>query len=98
MTLNTCDGCGKGVPDHETTHFGSQDAGYRLLCGQCFNKEVASLHGMEEFEQIQFEPIGLTDCDGEMHEFHFQHACWGISFHWKPLSWKMEILRATSSK
>jgi len=72
MTLNTCDGCGKGVPGHETTHFGSQDAGYRLLCGQCFNKEVASLHGMEEFEHVQFEPIGLSDCDGEMHEFHFQ--------------------------
>lgn len=72
MTLNTCSGCGKTVSGHEITHFGSQDTGYRLLCSQCFNKEVASLHGMEDFEDVQFEPIGLTDCNGALHEFHFQ--------------------------
>jgi hypothetical protein len=86
MTPNICDGCGKEVLGHDTTHFGSQDAGYRLFCGQCFNKEVASLHGLEEFEHVQFEPIGLIDCDGAMHDFTSRPACLGISFRCKPSS------------
>lgn len=72
MTLNICDGCGKEVSGHETTHFGTLEAGYRLLCGPCFNRQVASLHEVENFEDVTFEPIGLTDCNGEMHEFHFK--------------------------
>jgi hypothetical protein len=48
------------------------DSGYRQLCTRCFNAEVAELHGLDDFENIRLEPIGLTDCAGEEHQFHFQ--------------------------
>ena len=29
--------------------------GYRQLCGQCFNAEVASTRGLDRFENIRFD-------------------------------------------
>lgn len=28
--------------------------------------------GLEHFEQVQLEPVVMTDCAGEQHEFHFR--------------------------
>ncbi len=72
MQMTQCEGCGENTPGYDTVHYGSTDTGYRNLCTQCFNAEVAKLHGLKDFENIRLEPIGLADCSGENHQFHFQ--------------------------
>jgi hypothetical protein len=52
--------------------YGSMDRGYRDLCTNCYNVEVASILGLERFEHIKLQPIVMSDCAGEKHEFHFQ--------------------------
>ena len=72
MRQDRCEECGEITPGYDTVHYGSMDSGYRQLCTRCFNAEVAQLHGLDDFENIRLEPIGLTDCAGEEHQFHFQ--------------------------
>jgi hypothetical protein len=67
-----CDDCGQNSPGYDIVHLGSIEKGYRQLCGRCFNTEVAKATGMEGFEHAAFESIGLSDCNGEIHEFHFR--------------------------
>lgn len=66
-----CEGCGIDVPAYDSTHFGSMDNGYRDLCSLCFNAEVAKRSGLDNFDSARLEPIGIFDCDGELHQFHF---------------------------
>lgn len=72
MEQSKCDGCAKLMPGYDTVHYGSIESGYKLLCSQCFNAEVAKRSGIEDFENFQLEPITLADCDGHQHEFHFR--------------------------
>ena len=72
-----CDGCRQSAPSYDIVHYGSIERGYRRLCGQCFNTEVAKAAGLEGFEHAKFEPVGLTDCAGEVHEFHFRTHLFG---------------------
>ena len=67
-----CEECGEITPSYDFVSYGSMDRGYRQLCGRCFNAEVAKLNGLEDFENFRLNPIGLTDCAGETHQFHFQ--------------------------
>jgi len=67
-----CEGCGELTPSHDVTTYGGIDSGHRQLCCRCFNAEVARLNGLKDFEDFRFEPIGLMDCAGETHEFHFR--------------------------
>ena len=67
-----CEACGTAVPSYDAVSYGSIERGYRELCTSCFNAEVASALGLERFEQVRLEPIVMTDCAGEQHEFHFQ--------------------------
>jgi hypothetical protein len=53
-------------------HYGSIDGGYRQLCTQCLNAEVAEQFGLEDFENFRFHQVVMTDCDGAAHEFHFR--------------------------
>lgn len=39
--------------------------------------EVAKLDGLEGFEHTKFEPVGLPDCTGEVHEFQFRIKLFG---------------------
>jgi len=71
MTQIHCEGCGKDTPGYDITHYGSMDGGYRDLCSLCFNAEVAKRSGLEKFDNTRLQPIGITDCDGELHQFHF---------------------------
>jgi hypothetical protein len=48
------------------------EGGYRLLCSQCFNAEVAKQNGLAGFENVRLEPVRMVDCAGEAHQFHFQ--------------------------
>jgi len=72
-----CGDCGQITPSYEIVDYGSAERGYRRLCSQCFNALVAKLDGIEGFENAKFEPIGLTDCAGEVHEFHFRTHLFG---------------------
>lgn len=67
-----CDDCGQNRPGYDIVHFGSIEKGYRQLCSRCFNTEVAKTAGMEGFEHAAFDSIALSDCSGEIHEFHFR--------------------------
>ncbi len=67
-----CAACGTAVPTYDALSYGSIDRGYRELCTSCFNAEVASALGLEHFEHVRLEPMVMTDCAGEQHEFHFQ--------------------------
>ena len=72
-----CDGCRQSAPSYDIVHYGSIERGYRRLCSQCFNGEAARAAGLEGFEHAKFEPVGLTDCAGEVHEFHFRTNLFG---------------------
>ena len=66
-----CEACGTAVPGYDSVNYGSIEDGYRQLCTQCFNAEVASKLGLERFENVRFDQVVMTDCAGEVHEFHF---------------------------
>jgi hypothetical protein len=59
-----CDGCGELTRSYDIVRYGSMERGYRQLCGRCFNTELAKFVGLEDFEQVRFEPVGLTDRQG----------------------------------
>jgi hypothetical protein len=67
-----CESCGSEVPDYDIVNYGSVEHGYRQLCNQCFNAEVATAKGPENFENRRFDPIVMSDCAGDEHEFHFR--------------------------
>ncbi len=67
-----CEECNESVPAHDIINFGSGAQKGRQLCGQCFNAEVAKIHGLDGFENVRLEPIEMADCAGEKHQFHFQ--------------------------
>lgn len=67
-----CESCGSEVPGYDIVNCGSVEHGDRQLCNQCFNAEVASAQGLESFENRRFDPIVMSDCAGEEHEFHFR--------------------------
>lgn len=83
-----CDGCRQSAPSYDIVHYGSIERGYRRLCGQCFNTEVAKAAGLEGFEHAKFEPVGLADCAGEVHEFHFRTHLFGPGVALRALSVK----------
>jgi len=66
-----CDECGEGTPSYDITHYGSAESGYKHLCSRCFSAEVAKVSGQSDFDFARLEPIGITDCDGVLHQFHF---------------------------
>ena len=72
-----CASCGQITASYEIVNYGSMEHGYRRLCSQCFNTEVAETAGLEGFEHAKFEPVGLADCTGEVHEFHFRTNLFG---------------------
>jgi len=72
-----CDSCTRITPSYDIVNYGSIEGGYRHLCSQCFNKEVAETAGLTGFENAKFEPVGLVDSTGEVHEFHFRTRLFG---------------------
>jgi hypothetical protein len=72
-----CDGCAQLTPSYDIVSCGFLDREYRQLCSRCFNRELAQLGGLDEFEHTQFEPVVLTDARGETHAFHFRTRLFG---------------------
>jgi hypothetical protein len=72
-----CSGCGKAAPNYDIVSYGSVEQGYRELCGQCFNSEIARLGGFDKFQHLNFEPVRIVDCAGKPHDFHFRTHLFG---------------------
>ncbi|MFM0351086.1 DUF7686 domain-containing protein [Paraburkholderia sp. RL17-347-BIC-D] len=72
MNQDRCEQCAQPTAAYDAIHYGSVEGGYRLLCTQCFNAEVARRHGVTDFENVRLEPIRMMDCAGNAHQFHFQ--------------------------
>jgi len=72
-----CDSCTRVTPSYDIIHCGSIEGGYRHLCSQSFNKEVSESLGLTGFEDAKFEPVGLVDSTGAVHEFHFRTHLFG---------------------
>ena len=72
-----CATCGQVTPDYDIVKYGSIEDGYRELCNQCLNAEVAKSDGLDKFEYVRFEPVELADCTGEAHVFHFRTRLFG---------------------
>ena len=68
----TCEACRQPTIAGDTVHYGSEDGGYRQLCGRCFNEAVARRLGLQDFEHPAFEPVRMVDARGVEHEFRFR--------------------------
>ncbi len=93
-----CDSCARITPSYDTVKYGSIEGGYRHLCSQCFNKEVAEIAGLTGFENAKFEPVGLVDSAGDFHEFHFRTYLFGTGVSLDPSSFTMDTRLATPSR
>ena len=69
----TCDACHQPAADHDVVKYGSMEAGYRRLCGRCFNEAAASRLGLQGFEHVAFELVRMVDGRGAEHEFRFRN-------------------------
>jgi hypothetical protein len=72
MSTSQCAACGAIVPHYDTVNTVSEGHGDRLLCTACFNREMAHHVGLDEFGEVKFKPVYLSDANGTVHEFHFQ--------------------------
>jgi hypothetical protein len=72
-----CANCGQFTPDYDIVNYGSIEDGYRQLCNQCLNAEVAKSDGLDKFQHVRFDPVELADCTGEAHLFHFRTRLFG---------------------
>ncbi len=72
-----CAACGQMTPSYDIVNYGSLEHGYREVCNQCLNREMAEAVGLEGFENAKFEAVSLTDCTGAVHEFHFRTSLSG---------------------
>jgi hypothetical protein len=72
MKQEQCEVCTGFAPGYDMVRYGSMENGYRLLCTRCLNDEVAKVSGLTDFENVRLSPIGMLDCDGRSHEFHFR--------------------------
>ena len=71
-TSNACESCGVAPRPFDSVNYGSEGTPSRLLCGRCFNLEVARLGGLVDFEHIDFEPLTMSDARGREHVFQFR--------------------------
>ena len=71
-TSNSCESCGVAPRPFDSVLYGSDGGPSRLLCGRCFNLEVARRMGLVDFEHVEFEPVTMSDVQGREHVFQFR--------------------------
>jgi hypothetical protein len=76
-TPNSCASCGVAPRPFDSVFYGSYGGPSRLLCGRCFNLEVARRGGLVNFEHIDFEPLTMRDASGREHVFQFRTRLFG---------------------
>ncbi len=72
-----CASCGVVPRPYDSIVYGSSDGPSRLLCGRCFNLEVAHRSGLIDFEHIDFEPVTMSDVSGCAHVFEMRTRLFG---------------------
>ncbi|OXC71745.1 DUF7685 domain-containing protein [Caballeronia sordidicola] len=77
MYVIQCAACGAIVPQYDTVNTVSEGHGDRLLCTACFNQEMAHHTGLDDFGEVKFKPVHLSDANGTVHEFHFRSLLFG---------------------
>lgn len=77
MSINQCAACGAKLSHDETLHTATAEQVDRLLCSNCFNQEMARYASIDDFVAVKFEPVRLTDCSGNVHEFRFRSLLLG---------------------
>ena len=77
MSVSQCAACGAIVPHYDTVNTVSEGHGDRLLCTACFNREMAHHTGLDDFGEVKFKPVHLSDANGTVHEFHFRSLLFG---------------------
>jgi hypothetical protein len=77
MYVSQCAACGAVVPQYDTVNTVSEGHGDRLLCTACFNREMAHHTGLDDFGEVKFKPVHLSDANGTVHEFHFRSLLFG---------------------
>jgi len=65
------------MPSYDIVNYGSLEHGYRQVCNQCLNNELAEAVGLVGFENANFQALSLGDCTGAVHEFHFRTSQFG---------------------
>ena len=86
------------TPSYEIVNYGSIEQGYEQVCYQCLNKEMAEAIGLEGFEHVKFEPVGLTDCVGKSTNSTFAPTCSGQVSRLMLLRFATDIRPATNSR
>ena len=64
-----CTVCSSSVPGYDGV-FLTIEGKQKFHCNRCYNRLLSEMHEMP-FEHLDFQPVTLTDADGEAHEFHF---------------------------
>jgi hypothetical protein len=77
MHETICDACGQIIAPHNIVFYKSESNDYRPLCNRCVNTKVARRAGLETFEDLEFQPVVLSDVQGENHTFHFRTRLFG---------------------
>jgi hypothetical protein len=77
MFVSQCAACGAIVPQYDTVNTVSGGHGDRLLCTACFNREMAHHTGLDDFGEVKFKSVSLSDANDTVHEFHFQSLLLG---------------------
>ena len=72
-----CATCGVTPRPFDSIRYGGEGMPSRLLCGRCFNLEIADLGGLDDFQHIDFEPLTMTDTHGLEHVFEFRIHLFG---------------------
>lgn len=67
-----CEACGKATPGYDIINYTSIDEVSRQLCNQCYNAEVASMLDLKGYGDFRLDPISITDCTGQRHEFQLR--------------------------
>ena len=71
----SCSNCGAIVPSYDTVQCGSIEMGYKQLCNQCFNQQVAKMDGLDAFQHANFPPLASPIVPAKSTSLTFVPAC-----------------------
>jgi hypothetical protein len=72
-----CSRCGRLTPNYDLMLSSPAGSEPRPLCNHCNHSDVALEQGLHRFEHVSFEPVRVSDSDGQQHEFHFRVRLFG---------------------
>src|ERR1039458_4404686 len=72
-----CASCGQITPSYEIVNYGSMEHGYREICLQCLNAEMAEAMGLEGFEHASSNRWGSLIARAKSTNSTFAPICSG---------------------